>query len=846
MQVRKRDGRLEPVDFTKIYDRLEKIRLGVAKDGTKFGEELVGVDTNLLVQKVISQVTNGISTSELDQYAASTAATMVLEHPGFYDMAGRIAVSNHHRETHDFYTTCKFLYENKGSQGEPMPLIDHVFFKIVQQNRVKLEQAIDYSRDYRFDFFGFKTLEKSYLLRTKNELAIVERPQHMWMRVAVGIHGLYEARTQQKTPNSPANSASQNSNVLEAIIETYNELSTGRIMHATPTLFNAGCPNGQFLSCFLMDVEDSLQGIFDALRQTALISKSCGGLGHSFSSLRAADSRIRGTNGVSRGIVPICKVFNETARLVDQSGRRKGSFAIYLEMFHADLMEFLDLKKTHGSMDLRALDLFYALWMPDLFMKRLERAITNPKETVYWSLMCPDECPGLTECYGDAYEELYTKYEREHRYRRQVNILEIWTKILDSQKETGMPYVVNKDQSCYKSNQKNIGILRSSNLCAEILEVSTVDETACCNLGSIPLSAYVTSDKSYDFKGLANAAAVLTRNLDKIIDINIYPTPQTELSNKRHRPIGIGVQGLADTFYELGIPFESPEARGLNREIFETIQYSALKTSVQLAREKGAYETFKGSPASQGVLQPDLWASAPNRRPEAALPVYSGRWDWDTLRTEIKQFGLRNSLLTALMPTASTAQIMGNCESFEPVYSNLFVRSVLAGEYIVCNRHLQRDMLKRGLWTPDITRQLVRDQGSVQNIKEMPKEMKDLYKTAFEVSQKTLIDLSAERGPFIDQSQSFNWHVTEPTNDRLTSMHLYAYKRGLKTCVYYTRRKAVHQVQQFTVPVNANLRTPKSTTASIMLSPKQVKEPEAETVPALCRRDDPDCMSCQG
>lgn len=818
MKVLKRNGHSEPVSFDKVTRRIELLCQGLTKEGDKFGPELKDVDAMLLSQKVISSITDGIRTEQLDDYAAETAASLVLESPGYGALASRIVISNMHKKTlGSFSDIMQFFYERKVN-GVPAPMLDHAIYKIIQKNATRLNSAIDYHRDYRIDYFGFKTLEKSYLWRFKTDQhEFCERPQQMYMRVAVGIF--------QKD--------------IDMVIKAYNYFSLGLLSPATPTLFNAGMSRPQLSSCFLLDMHDSLENIYDLLKETAMISKYAGGIGISISKVRAKSSIIRGTNGVSNGLLPMMRVYDASSVYVDQGGgKRKGSIAIYVEPWHPDIFDFLKGKLPHGEMNQRALNLHYGLWIPDLFMKRVSEAIDHPNRVVLWSLFCPDECSNLTETYCQEFEDLYHKYEREGRARLQINVMDLWQRILDSQKEVGSVYMLYKDACCYRSNQKSHGMLHSSNLCCEVLTNTSAEETSVCNLNSIPLGEYVKLDSTgkpfFDHSALAEGVELSTKLLNRVIDINYYPTEKGRLSNLRNRPIGIGVQGLADAFYLMRYSFESQAARDLNVEIFETIYYSALRASMELAKIYGPYETFAGSPASQGILQPDLWASAPNRQPEMPVAKFSGRWDWDSLKIDIQKHGLRNSLVTALMPTASTAQILGNVEAFECPTYNIYVRGVLSGEFIVCNKHLQKDLVARGLWTPEVRRQLIKYQGSVQEIAEIPEDLKSLYKTAFEVRQKTLIDLAAERGPFIDQSQSFNWFVKTPTNDLMTSMHLYTWKRGMKTGMYYLRRQAIHQAQQFTV-------TPE-TKPAISESSKVEKAPEEGK---FCRLDDPDCLACQ-
>jgi ribonucleoside-diphosphate reductase alpha chain len=752
MFVIKRDGRRESVKFDKITARIERLSYGL--------------DTNYvqpveIAKKVIAGLYDGVTTAELDNLAAETAASMTTTHPDYAILAARIAVSNLHKTTSkSFSNTMKRLYTYIDPKtGENASMISKEVYEVVRKNAALLDSSIIYDRDFSYDYFGFKTLEKSYLLRVDGKVA--ERPQQMLMRVAVGIH----------------------MDDMEAAIETYNLLSEKWFTHATPTLFNAGTPKPQLSSCFLLTMQnDSIDGIYDTLKQCAKISQSAGGIGLSIHNVRATGSYIKGTNGTSNGIIPMLKVFNDTARYVDQGGgKRKGAFAVYLEPWHADIFEFLDLKKNHGKEELRARDLFYALWIPDLFMKRVEENST-------WSLMCPNECPGLADCYGDDFEKLYEKYEREGRARKTIKAQELWFEILESQTETGTPYVLFKDHANRKSNQKNLGTIKSSNLCTEIMEYTSNDEVAVCNLASIALPKFVVDGK-FDHQQLLEVTKVATKNLNKIIDINYYPVPQARNSNMRHRPIGLGVQGLADAFIMLRMPFESDEAQGLNRDIFETIYFGALTASMELAKKHGPYETFKGSPISKGIFQFDMWGVEPR----------SGRWDWNGLRKEIKQYGVRNSLLLAPMPTASTSQILGNNECFEPYTSNIYTRRVLSGEFTVVNKHLLKDLVRLNLWNEQMKNKVIKSNGSIQNISEIPQHIKDLYKTVWEIKQKTIIDMAADRGAFICQSQSLNIHIQDPNFGKLTSMHFYAWKKGLKTGMYYLRTKAAADAVKFTV-----------------------------------------------
>jgi len=751
MFVIKRDGKKESVKFDKITARIQKLCYGLSPEH---------VQPILVAQKVVEGVYDGVTTTELDNLAAETAASLTTRHPDFALLASRIAISNLHKNTKkSFSETMRDLYEYIDPKtGKKGPLISDEVMEIIDKHADLLDSTIIYDRDFGYDYFGFKTLEKSYLLKVNGK--VVERPQHMLMRVSVGIH----------------------LNDLDSVIETYNLMSERWFTHATPTLFNSGTPKPQLSSCFLLQMQsDSIDGIYNTLKQTAQISQSAGGIGLSIHNIRATGSYIRGTNGTSNGIVPMLRVFNDTARYVDQGGgKRKGSFAIYLEPWHADIFEFLELKKNHGKDELRARDLFYALWVPDLFMKRV-------KEEGEWSLFCPNEAPGLSDCYGMEFELLYTKYEQEGKARRTIPARELWTAVLESQIESGTPYILYKDACNEKSNQKNLGTIKSSNLCTEIVEYTAPDEVAVCNLASIALPRFVINGK-FDHQKLFDITYVATRNLNRIIDVNYYPIEEARNSNMRHRPIGLGVQGLADTFILMRYPFESEDARRLNREIFETIYYAALTASKDLAIKEGPYSTYEGSPVSQGILQFDMWNVKP-----------TDRWEWDILRDEIKKHGIRNSLLLAPMPTASTSQILGNNECFEPYTSNIYNRRVLSGEFIVVNKHLLMDLVHLGLWNNNMKNKIIAANGSVQHIAEIPAEIKELYKTVWEIKQRTIIDMAAERGAFICQSQSLNLFIAEPNFAKLTSMHFYAWERGLKTGMYYLRTKPAASAIKFTV-----------------------------------------------
>jgi ribonucleoside-diphosphate reductase alpha chain len=752
MFVVKRDGKKESVKFDKITARIEKLCYGLNP---------ALVDPIDVAKKVIEGLFDGVTTSELDNLAAETAASLTTKHPDYALLASRIAVSNLHKNTiKSFSETMKLLYEYVDPKtGKNASLLAEDVFDIIQANAEELDSSIIYDRDFGFDYFGFKTLEKSYLLKLDGQIA--ERPQHLFMRVSVGIH----------------------KEDIESAIKTYNLMSERWFTHATPTLFNSGTPKPQMSSCFLLTMkDDSIEGIYDTLKQTAKISQSAGGIGLSIHNVRATGSYISGTNGTSNGIIPMLRVFNDTARYVDQGGgKRKGAFAIYLEPWHADIFEFLDLRKNHGKEEMRARDLFYALWVSDLFMQRVE---ANEE----WSLFCPHEAPGLADCHGKEFEDLYKRYESEGRARKVVKAQELWFAVLDAQVETGTPYLLYKDAANAKSNQQNLGTIKSSNLCTEILEYTSADEIAVCNLASLALPRYVRDGK-FDHEKLYEVTYQAAINLNKIIDNNYYPVEEARTSNLRHRPIGLGVQGLADAFILLRMPFESPEAQKLNTEIFETIYFAAMTASKDLAIKDGAYETFKGSPLSKGQFQFDLW----NVKPD------SGRWDWENLRLDVMNHGVRNSLLVAPMPTASTSQILGNNECFEPYTSNIYTRRVLSGEFIIVNKHLLRDLVNRGLWDTTMKNKIISANGSVQDIEEIPQDLKDLYKTVWEIKMRTIIDMAADRGAYICQSQSLNLFINSPNASKLTSMHFYAWKKGLKTGMYYLRTQAASQAVKFTV-----------------------------------------------
>ena len=739
--------------FDKITARIKKLCYGLNPL----------VDPVRVSMRVIEGLYDGVTTSELDNLAAEVAATMTTTHPDYANLASRISVSNLHKNTKkSFSQTMDDLYNYVNPRtNKKAPLLSDEVYKVIKKNAEKLDSTIIYNRDFNYDYFGFKTLERSYLLKLNG--VTVERPQHMLMRVSIGIH----------------------LDDLDAAIETYTLMSKKYFTHATPTLFNSGTPKPQLSSCFLLTMQDdSIDGIYNTLKQTAKISQSAGGIGLSIHNIRATGSYIAGTNGTSNGIVPMLRVFNDTARYVDQGGgKRKGSFAIYIEPWHSDIFDFLELKKNHGKEEMRARDLFYAMWIPDLFMKRVE---SNEE----WTLMCPNECPGLYDTHSEEFEKLYLKYEKDQKGRKTIKARELWEKILEAQIETGTPYMLYKDACNRKSNQKNLGTIRSSNLCTEILEYTSKDEIAVCNLASIALPMIVKNN-SFDHKELIKVTKRVTKNLNKVIDRNYYPVKEAENSNFRHRPIGLGVQGLADTFIKLRMPFTCDDAKTLNQEIFETIYFAALTASMEEAIKEGAYKSYKGSPISKGEFQHNMWGIKDDE--------LSGRWDWDGLRKEIKKNGVRNSLLVAPMPTASTAQILGNNECFEPYTSNIYTRRVLSGEFIVVNKHLLEDLVKLGLWTEELKQELMKANGSIQHIDGIPEDIKELYRTVWELKMKDVIDMARHRGYFIDQSQSLNLFMEGATMAKLTSMHFYAWKSGLKTGMYYLRTKSAVDAIKFTL-----------------------------------------------
>lgn len=792
MFVLKRDGRKEAIKFDKITARIQKLCYGFS--------DLVSPTS--VAMKVIEGIYEGVTTSELDNLAAEVAASMTTRHPDYALLASRISVSNLHKDTKKSFTeTMNDLYQYVNPKtGKKAPMIADDVIKIIRKNSEILDSTIIYDRDFSYDYFGFKTLERSYLLRINGHIA--ERPQHMLMRVSIGIH----------------------KDDIEAAINTYELMSQKFFTHATPTLFNAGTPKPQMSSCFLLTMkEDSIDGIYDTLKQCAKISQSAGGIGLSIHDVRATGSYIRGTNGVSNGIVPMLRVFNDTARYVDQGGgKRKGSFAIYLEPWHADVFDFLDLRKNHGKEEMRARDLFFALWTPDLFMQRV-------KEDGQWTLMCPNECPGLADAYGADFEKLYTKYEKQGKGRKTIPARELWSHVVESQIETGTPYMLYKDACNEKSNQKNLGTIRSSNLCTEILEYTAPDEVAVCNLASIALPMFVNEEtNTFDHEKLFSITKSITRNLNKVIDRNYYPVAEAKNSNMRHRPIGLGVQGLADTFIKLRLPFDSDEAKALNSEIFETIYFASLTSSCEVAKEEGAYQSYEGSPISQGIFQFNMWG--------AKEEDLSGRWAWDELRSMIKEHGVRNSLLLAPMPTASTSQILGNNECFEPYTSNIYTRRVLSGEFVVVNKHLLLDLVHLGLWNDEMKNEIIKANGSVQNIDTIPDNIKAIYKTVWEIKMKDIIDMSADRGRFIDQSQSLNLFIDQPNMGKITSMHFYAWEKGLKTGMYYLRTKAATQAIQFTVQKQAKPQLEPVLNASGEYTEEEV---------LACSIDNPDdCIAC--
>lgn len=834
MRVIKRNGNLEEMSFDKILNRIKKL-------GTEVGIQL---NYQSLAMKVIDQLYDQISTTKIDELAAEQCAMMSITHPDFATLAGRIVVSNHQKNTDaSFVTVLEQLHQFKDDSGNLYPLVSSSLMTFVKKYSRELEDAIDHSRDYLIDYFGFKTLEKSYLFKLNG--TIVERPQHMWMRVAIGIHG----------------GDDNDETSLQCVKETYDLMSQKYFTHATPTLFNAGTNTPQLSSCYLLAMEDdSIEGIYNTLKDCALISKYSGGIGLHIHNIRAKNSHIRGTNGKTDGLVPMLRVYNHTARYVNQSGKRNGSFAIYIEPWHADVEDFLELRKNHGDEDSKARDLFYALWVPDLFMERV-------KNNENWSLMCPHECMGLSDVYGDQFVSLYTTYESQGKVRKSVSARSLWFKILDAQMETGTPYILYKDACNAKSNQKNIGTIKSSNLCTEIIQYSDNKETSVCNLASLGLPTFVnTETKQFDYEKLHQITKVVTSNLNKIIDVNFYPTEKTMRSNMRHRPIGIGVQGLADVFVLMDIPFHSDAAKEINKLIFETIYHAALERSNEIAKYRsesmtcseknnvaqrrkdtiinhyeenniksdycsGSYSSFKDSPASKGILQFDMWGVTP-----------SDRYEWDSLKQSIQQYGLRNSLLVAPMPTASTSQILGFNECFEPFTSNLYSRRTLAGEFIVINKYLVRELIGLGVWNEDIKNNIIANKGSIQQLTQLSQHIRDKYKIVWEIPMKHVIDMAADRGAFICQSQSMNLWVEDPNYNILSSMHFYSWQKGLKTGIYYLRRKAKHQAQQFTLqPVEKTDEKEQKQEKDEEKEKGQEKKQEKEQEKY---RDDEICESC--
>ena len=788
MYVVKRDGRKEAVKFDKITARIIKMCYGL--------DPLVSPEA--VAMKVIEGIYDGVTTTVLDNLAAEVAASKTIDHPDYALLASRIAVSNLHKETKKTFSEVidDMHHYIDPKTGQNASLIADDVYDIILENRDLLDSSIIYDRDFRYDYFGFKTLTRSYLMKLNG--IIVERPQQMLMRVAVGIH----------------------KKDVQSAIKTYNLMSEGWFTHATPTLFNSGTPKPQMSSCFLLTMkDDSISGIYDTLKSCAQISQSAGGIGLAIHNIRATGSYIKGTNGTSNGIVPMLRVFNDTARYVDQGGgKRKGSFAMYIEPWHADVFDFLDLKKNHGKEESRARDLFFALWIPDLFMKRV-------KENGDWTLMCPHECPGLSDTHSAEFEKLYTSYEKAGKGRKSIKAQELWFKILESQIETGTPYMLYKDAANAKSNQQNLGTIKSSNLCTEIIEYTAPDEVAVCNLASLALPKYVTENGTFDHDKLFEVTYQATLNLNRIIDENYYPVEEAKNSNMRHRPIGLGVQGLADAFILMGLPFESDEARALNREIFETIYYASMSASKDLSKELGPYESYAGSPVSKGIFQFDMWNVTP-----------TDRWEWNVLREEVIKHGVRNSLLLAPMPTASTAQILGNNECFEPYTSNIYSRSVLSGVFIIVNKHLLKDLVREGLWNKDVRQKIMTANGSIQNINEIPQRLKDLYKTAWEISQKAIIDQAADRGAYICQSQSLNIFMENANFGKLTSMHFYGWEKGLKTGMYYLRTKAATDAIKFTVD--------KTVEEEPAVNAKALEEDAAAIA---CSLENPDsCEMCSG
>ena len=809
MKIKKRDGRLEQLSFDKIIYRLKKIC------NDKVLGALKSIDPDIVAQKVVSSIYDGVTSCELDEEAARIAVSMI-DNLQYQKLASRIIISNAHKNTHEcFSEVMERLYNNTDKLGKHAPILADDIIEIIRKHKNTLNFAIDYNRDYLFDYFGYKTLERSYLQKiwnVKNErMEIIERPQHLYMRVAVGIH----------------------KDDIESVLKTYHLISQHYYTHATPTLFNAGTRLASLASCYLIGSDDSIEGIFKTITDCGKISKLAGGIGVHITNIRAKGSMIRGTNGLSDGIIPMIKVYNETARYINQGGKRKGSFALYLETWHADILEFLDLKKNQGHEDMRARDLFYAMWISDLFMKCVE-------EDSDWYLMCPDECPGLSDTYGEDFEKLYNKYVTERRYKRVVKAQEIWRKILDAQIETGTPYICYKDAVNKKCNQKNLGTIKSSNLCAEINLYSDDKEYAVCNLASIALPKFVKYDhinKPYfDFEHLRQISEYIIHPMNKVIDHTYYPVPETKLSNMKNRPVGLGIQGLVDVYVKMRLPFESEDAKKLNKEIFETIYYGSLRGSIELAKRDGAYSSFQGSPFSEGKLQFDLAAEYDG----IDLTNYlSGRWDWDSLKQDLVKYGSRNSMLLALMPTASTAQIMGNSECFEPVDSCIFKRRVLSGEFIVVNKYLVEDLEKLNLWNNELKDMIIANDGSIQNIDIIPDDIKQLYKTVWEISMKSVIEQCHDRGVFIDQTMSMNLFMANPNYKRLTSMHFYAWKKNLKTGMYYLRSKSSASAGKFSINPELEKRIREKKERG-----EQLEQEEQAATLACSLENKEDCMMC--
>jgi len=809
MKIKKRDGRLEQLSFDKIIYRLKKIC------NDKVLGALKSIDPDIVAQKVVSSIYDGVTSCELDEEAARIAVSMI-DNLQYQKLASRIIISNAHKNTHEcFSEVMERLYNNTDKLGKHAPILADDIIEIIRKHKNTLNFAIDYNRDYLFDYFGYKTLERSYLQKiwnVKNErMEVVERPQHLYMRVAVGIH----------------------KDDIESVLKTYHLISQHYYTHATPTLFNAGTRLASLASCYLIGSDDSIEGIFKTITDCGKISKLAGGIGVHITNIRAKGSMIRGTNGLSDGIIPMIKVYNETARYINQGGKRKGSFALYLETWHADILEFLDLKKNQGHEDMRARDLFYAMWISDLFMKCVE-------EDSDWYLMCPDECPGLSDTYGEDFEKLYNKYVTERRYKRVVKAQEIWRKILDAQIETGTPYICYKDAVNKKRNQKNLGTIKSSNLCAEINLYSDDKEYAVCNLASIALPKFVKYDHNnkpyFDFEHLRQISEYIIHPMNKVIDHTYYPVPETKLSNMKNRPVGLGIQGLVDVYVKMRLPFESEDAKKLNKEIFETIYYGSLRGSIELAKRDGAYSSFQGSPFSEGKLQFDLAAEYDG----IDLTNYlSGRWDWDSLKQDLVKYGSRNSMLLALMPTASTAQIMGNSECFEPVDSCIFKRRVLSGEFIVVNKYLVEDLEKLNLWNNELKDMIIANDGSIQNIDIIPDDIKQLYKTVWEISMKSVIEQCHDRGVFIDQTMSMNLFMANPNYKRLTSMHFYAWKKNLKTGMYYLRSKSSASAGKFSINPELEKRIREKKERG-----EQLEQEEQAATLACSLENKEDCMMC--